>query len=209
MSNRELIRKWNRASRRYDWTTGAEHRRLAPYKRRLFRRASGRVLLVGAGTGRDFELLPPDCEVTAIDISPAMVELARPRVEKSPSPLCLSVMDVERLELPDESIDTVLAVCVFCSVVRPGAGLLEVRRVLRPGGRLLMLEHVRSRVGPIAVMQDLMTVITRRYGPDMNRDTVQTVARCGFRVLREENLYLDIIKSIDAAPAVPPGAADG
>ena len=61
-----------------------------------------------------------------------------------------------------------------------------------------MFEHVRSRVGPIAVLQDLMTPITRRLGPDMNRETVANVVRAGFELCREENVYLDIMKAIQA-----------
>ncbi|MHB9004384.1 MAG: class I SAM-dependent methyltransferase [Coriobacteriia bacterium] len=192
------IGKWNRASLAYDWMNAAEHRRLAPFKRALFQRAEGRVLLVGAGTGQDFELLPSGCDVIAIDISPAMVELARERAARCRSSISVVAMDVQDLAFTSGAFDTVLAVCVFCSVARPSAGLLEVRRVLRPGGRLLMIEHVRSRLGPIAMMQDLMTVLLRWVGPDMNRDTVQTLVRCGFRLAREENIYLDVIKSVEA-----------
>jgi hypothetical protein len=61
-----------------------------------------------------------------------------------------------------------------------------------------MFEHVRSRFGPIAVLQDLMTPITRRLGPDMNRETVANVVRAGFELCREENVYLDIVKAIQA-----------
>ena len=198
MNDSTLIRRWNRASVSYDWVTSAEHRRLAPHKHALFTRAQGRVLLVGAGTGKDFDLLPPGLEVDAIDVSPLMVERARPRAAAAAARIALSQMDVRDMSFPDGSFDTVLAVCVFCSVPQPASGLREVRRVLRPGGRLLMIEHVRSRLGPVAMMQDLMSVITRRFGPEMSRDTLQTVLRCGFRLVREENLYLDIVKAIDA-----------
>lgn len=61
-----------------------------------------------------------------------------------------------------------------------------------------MFEHVRSRVGPIALMQDVMTLITRQLGPDMNRETVNNVVRAGFELLREENVYLDVVKTIEA-----------
>jgi hypothetical protein len=61
-----------------------------------------------------------------------------------------------------------------------------------------MFEHVRSRIGPIALLQDVMTLVTRRIGPDMNRDTVNNVVRAGLELRREANVYLDVVKAIEA-----------
>jgi hypothetical protein len=68
--------------------------------------------------------------------------------------------------------------------------------VLKPGGQILMFEHVRSRIGPVGFL-DLMTPLSRRVGPDLNRDTVGNVQKAGFRIRREENVYLDIVKIIE------------
>jgi ubiquinone/menaquinone biosynthesis C-methylase UbiE len=75
--------------------------------------------------------------------------------------------------------------------------LRELYRVLKPGGQILMFEHVRSRIGPLGVVLDLMTPLSRRVGPDLNRDTVGNVQKAGFRIRREENVYLDIVKIIE------------
>ena len=107
-------------------------------------------------------------------------------------------MDVQDLELADATFDTVVTAGTFCSVPDPLRGLREIYRCLKPGGRLLMFEHVRSRIGPVAILQDLMTLITRRFGPDMNRETVTNALRAGFEVVREENIYLDVVKAIEA-----------
>ena len=79
-------------------------------------------------------------------------------------------MDVCRLDFPAASFDTVATACTFCSVPRPVAGLRELHRVLKPGGRILMFEHVRSAIGPLGIMMDLLTPLSRRFGPDLNRD---------------------------------------
>ena len=76
-------------------------------------------------------------------------------------------------------------------------GLRELYRVLKPGGQILMFEHVRSRIGPLGKFLDLMTPLSRRLGPDLNRDTVGNLQKAGFRIRREENVYLDIIKAIE------------
>ena len=94
------------------------------------------------------------------------------------------------MQFPDDAFDTVATVCTFCSVPRPVLGLRELHRVLKPGGQLLMFEHVRSRIGPFGIFLDLMTPLTSRFGPDMNCDTVGNVQKAGFRLRREENVYL-------------------
>ena len=198
MVTQNLSQKWDRASRTYDWVTWADERRFGPAKARLFARMKGVCLMVAAGTGRDFRFLAPGLNVTAIDISPQMIARAQKRVELYAGILKLQVMDVQALKFPDAYFDTVVTSCTFCSVPDPLRGLREIYRCLKPGGGLLMFEHVRSRLGPIAILQDLMTPLTRRFGPDMNRDTLRNVLTAGFELWREDNVYLDIIKAIEA-----------
>ncbi len=190
--------KWDRASATYDLLTRAQDRRHGPAKARLFAKIRGRTLLVAVGTGNDLKHLPPGSDLVAIDISPQMIAQARTKAGPHGGTIALTLTDTERLAFADESFDTVVTVCTFCSVPNPVRGLREIHRVLKPGGQLLMFEHVRSKIGPFAFLLDLMTGVTRRFGPDLNRDTVGNVRLAGFRLRREENVYLDIMKIIEA-----------
>lgn len=190
-------RKWDKASRTLDLFSYAEDRRLGPHKRRLFSKMSGATLMVAAGTGNDFKFFPKDMNVVAIDISPKMIERAAPRATAYTGSIELREMDVCALDFPDGTFDTVVTACTFCSVPKPILGLRELRRVLKPGGQILMFEHVRSAVGPLAILMDLMTPLFSRFGPELNRDTVGNVQKAGFRLRRVENVYLDVVKIIE------------
>ena len=197
-------RKWDEASRTFDFFAAADDKRLGGYKRRLFEKMQGRILFVAAGTGNDFKFFPPGQSVKAIDISPKMLERAALKAAAYDGTIELAQRDVTALDEADESFDTIVTVCTFCSVPKPIAGLKELRRVLKPEGQLLMFEHVRSAIAPFGVMLDLMTPLTRRLGPDLNRDTVGNVQKAGFALRRVENIYLDIIKTIEAGKSSPP-----
>jgi len=104
-------------------------------------------------------------------------------------------MDVCNLEFPDSSFDTVATAFTFCSVPKPVMGLRELA-----DGQLIMIEHVRSAIGPLGIFMDFMTPLTSRIGPSLNRDTVGNVQKAGFRLRRVENVYLDVVKIIEAVP---------
>jgi ubiquinone/menaquinone biosynthesis C-methylase UbiE len=189
--------KWDKASQNFDFFTWADDQRLGPHKQRLFAKIRGATLMVAAGTGNDFRFFPPGQSIIAIDISPRMLERAAEKAARYQGSIELRQMDVTQLPFADNAFDTVVTVCTFCSVPKPVAGLRELYRVLKPGGQILMFEHVRSRIGPVGVFLDLMTFFSRRMGPDLNRDTVGNVQKAGFRIRREENVYLDIVKIIE------------
>lgn len=198
---RDLRSRWDRASRSYDCMVGADAVRFGPAKERLLASLRGRSLMVAVGTGQDIQHLPAGLWLVGVDISGGMLAHARGPARAYEGTLPLTQADVGLLPFADGSFDTVATSCTFCSVPDPIQGLRELRRILRPDGRLLLFEHVRSRIPPIALMQDLMTPLTRRLGPDMNRDTLANAQRAGFRVVREENVYLDIVKAAVAVSA--------
>ena len=190
--------KWDWLSLTYDLMTWGEDRRQGGEKRRLFAKIQGRTLLVAVGTGNDLKYLPSDCDLIAIDISPRMIQRARTKARREGGNIRIVLTDAQRLPFGDHTFDTVLTVCTFCSIPEPLQGLQELYRVLKSDGRLLMFEHVRSKIGPFALFLDFMTFLTRKFGPDLNRDTVGNVLRAGFQLQREENVYLDIVKAIEA-----------
>lgn len=190
---------WSARSRIYDLLEGSDLRRGAR-KAELFARAHGRTLLITAGTGLDFRHLP-SVPVVAIDFSMAMLARARHRIVASDRGIALVATDAEHLPFASGAFATIICSCSLCSIRRPGIALAEMRRVLSPGGRLLLFEHVRSRNRILGAVLDLMTVWTRRGGTDMNRNTIDTVVAAGFEIASVQSVFLDIILAIDAIPS--------
>lgn len=174
-------------------------RLLNKYRQELFTQITGpQVLEVGVGTGVNLPFYPKDVELTAIDLSPKMLSYARKRAERLELDVELRLMDVQSLNFPDDSFDTVITTCVFCSVPDPLQGLREINRVLKPDGYLLMLEHVLSE-RPIAklIMEMLNPIVVHTMGANINRRTRQNLERAGFSV-SERAVWSDIVKIFHA-----------
>jgi ubiquinone/menaquinone biosynthesis C-methylase UbiE len=195
-------RKWDKLAPRFDTmaSAGAE-KRWAPFKRELFSTMEGKVLFLALGTGLDIPFFPPGLKITALDISPVMLELAQKRIAAYDGTIETHIMDVHEMPFEPESFDMVVTSCTFCSVPRPIEGLKALHRVLKPGGKLMMFEHTGSRWYPFRYMMNFMTLITSRIGPDMNRPTVANVRAAGFRVTEVRNVFLDVVKTIKATKA--------
>jgi ubiquinone/menaquinone biosynthesis C-methylase UbiE len=190
--------KWDKASGGYDLLSRGAERRWEDVKRESLSKIRGRVLFLAVGTGLEVRFFPPGADVTGIDISSGMLRKAEPRAAAYDGSFQLAQTDVEHLAFPDATFDCVVTSCTFCSVPNPVVGLRELRRVLKPGGELRMFEHTGSRWFPFNLMLNLMTPVTRRLGPEMNRDTVSNVRTAGFRIRSIRNVYLDVVKIIVA-----------
>lgn len=195
----ETIKKrYNRTAFFYDWMD----RLISPHWRKLvWQEAYGRVLEVGVGTGANFPFYPSYCRVTAIDFSPKMLERAQQKLYLARAPVTLLEMDVQQLEFPSGSFDTVVATFVFCSVPDPVRGLQEVYRVCHPEGKIVLLEHVRSENKFLGALMDLLNpLIVYLYGSNINRRTVENVKKAGIKIERVENLAGEIVKLIVGRP---------
>ncbi len=190
--------KWDHAAKMYDWMNGGIEARYGERKREGFSRSTGRTLLVAVGTGLDLQYFPAGLEVVGIDISEKMLEKAKDKLDNNRLNVKLIRGDVQILGFRENSFDTIVTSCTFCSVPDPVVGLRELLRVIRPGGRLLMFEHVRSNIFWIGPMMDLLTRVSRKFGPELNRRTRENVIQAGFKLTREVNLYLDMIKFFEA-----------
>ena len=192
--------RYDRGAARYDWVTWPmEKMAMDRFRGRLIGQVSGpRVLEVGVGTGRNLPLYRPGLQIDAIDFSPRMLERARRK--PVPPGTTLHLMDVQDLPFAPGTFDTVVATCVFCSVPDPVRGLSEVRRVLRPSGRALFLEHVRPGAPWLAKVFDWLDPLVSRAGPHINRRTMANITAAGFTIECEEDVLSDILKLVAASP---------
>ncbi|OYD06701.1 class I SAM-dependent methyltransferase [Paludifilum halophilum] len=185
----------------YDlWMGPLERKGLGPIRKHLIRKARGRVLEIGSGTGFNFPYYRGTGKVTAIDPEPAMTKQAKARAEKAHVPIEVITVGGEKLPFPDHSFDTVVGTLVLCTIPDPYKALKEVRRVCRPGGQVLFLEHVRVRQPLLGRIQDGLTPIWKRLcdGCHLNRNPLEPIERAGLKVVRVNRYFREIFLTIEA-----------
>ncbi|BAL91198.1 putative methyltransferase [Actinoplanes missouriensis 431] len=190
-------RVWDQAAPRYDrqiaflerhWFTGG--------REWLGERATGRILDVGVGTGRNLPHYRADATVTGIDLSPEMLAVARRSAQR---PVDLREGDATRLPFPDGSFDTVVCALSLCAIPDPRAAIGEARRVLVPGGRLLLLDHIGSSRPPVRAAQWLLERVTiRAAGEHFTRRQLPLVRAAGFEIVEVERLKAGTIERVYA-----------
>jgi ubiquinone/menaquinone biosynthesis C-methylase UbiE len=161
--------------------------------------AEGDVLEIAVGTGRNLHLYPAEAQVTAIDFSPSMLEIARRRAGELGRSVDLRLGDAQALAFEDASFDSVVITLALCSIPDDRKAVAEVWRVLRPGGHLLLLEHVRSPLGPVRAVQSFLDMFTVRLeGDHLVREPLDQLKAFGFEVERVERRKLGIVERVAA-----------
>ncbi len=185
--------KYNRNALLYDlFELPVEKLLYSKWRKKYFSPLKGKILDVGIGTGKNIDYYSDKAEVTGIDFSPKMLEKGRQKLAKSGKKnITLIQMDVENLNFKDNSFDYVITSSVFCSVPDPIGGLKEIRRVLKPDGKLIMVEHVLSRNKFISLLENLFNGTVRFFtGVNINRDTGQNIIKSGMEVIDEKDLAM-------------------
>lgn len=183
-------RRYNRIAPIYDLVNGMMERRFKVFLPRAWSLIQGdRILEVGVGTGRNIQYHPAEAQVTAIDFSDRMLARARERLAKLGRSADLRHMDAQAMSFPDDSFDSAVATCVFCSVPDPVMGLREVKRVVKVGGSIILIEHGRTKSAFMNRILDWLDPLTSRlWGAHVNRDTLDNLRRAGLEIEHVERV---------------------
>jgi ubiquinone/menaquinone biosynthesis C-methylase UbiE len=195
-----LRRHWDRHAAGYDKQITWSERRFFPTTRAwICGQATGSALEVAIGTGLNLTHYPPDVALTGVDLSPAMLAIARRRADELGRRVDLRTGDAQAMPFPDGSFDTVVCTFSLCAIPDVQRGIGEMVRVLRPGGLLLLADHVRSSVWWALGVQwalDLATVPLA--GEHYRRRPIRTVHAYGLTMERHERFALGIIEQLAA-----------
>jgi ubiquinone/menaquinone biosynthesis C-methylase UbiE len=159
--------------------------------------ARGEVLEIAVGTGRNLPHYPAGTRLTGIELSTEMLGIARRRATDLGIDADLRQGDAQALEFPDESFDTVIITLALCTIPDDRAAVREARRVLRPDGRLVLLEHVRSPALPVRAVQRLLDPVAVRFGADhLVREPLDYLAAEGFEIEAVQRLKSGIVERV-------------
>ncbi len=168
------------------------------WRKSLIKNVEGsNILEVGIGTGKNIPYYR-NWYAVGLDISEKMLKKAVKRSKSVRKKIDFVLGDAEFLPFRDHSFDGIISTCVFCSVENPENGLKELFRVLKPGGRAYFLEHVRSENDTVGKIMDALNPVIRAVGPEINRRTVDTIRKTGFRILKDVHLMSSIFRMVVA-----------
>lgn len=197
---RKLSRKWDRHAPGYDRMSEPMEHMLgfAQARARLFDGLSGTILELGIGTGRNLPYYPQEARMIALDLSRGMLERAVHKAHALSSHVDFLVGDAEELPFADASVDAVVGSGVFCCVQDAVRGFREIKRILKPGGKVVLLEHMRPS-GVLGLLFDLLDpFVSRLMGPHVNRRTLESMRAAGLVIEREENMHSNWVKLVVA-----------
>lgn len=195
---RLVKRRYERVASLYDLLTARASWFSSRWRRRAWEEASGEILEVGVGTGKNIPFYPPGCGVTAIDLSANMLERAQERAERLGREVHLKEMDMTRLTFDDDSFDTVVATFVLSALPEPVEGLSELRRVLRPGGSLVLVEYAPPRSRIEAWTKDVVDFLAYYFFGPLRLVGAEHVQQAGLDVVNEEYFWPGVARLIVA-----------
>ncbi|MFK4547133.1 ubiquinone/menaquinone biosynthesis C-methylase UbiE [Streptomyces tendae] len=203
-TDERLRRYWDRHARSYDRQMSFFDRTLFGESRRwICSRAGGRVLEVAVGTGLNLPLYPADVELTGLEWSPAMLDIARRRADGLGRTATLREGDAQEMRFDDASFDTVVATLSLCAIPDEKRAVAEMVRVLRPGGRLLLLDHVIASAWPARALQRLLELVTVPLGGEhFRRRPLRHVEAAGLQIEERDRFKLGIVERIAARKPV-------
>ena len=167
---------------------------LEKYRKEVLSGVVGSVLEIGFGSGLNLPHYPPSiCEITAVDVNPGMNSLARKRIERSPITVDQHTLNGEQLPMEDESFDCVVSAWTLCSIANVDQALAEIKRVLKPGGQLLFIEHGWSEDPKVQRWQNWLTPMQKIIfgGCHFNRDIKGLIEKQEFHIDSLKNFYLE------------------
>ncbi len=175
---------------------------VARLRKKLLSKASGYILEVACGAGANFAIFPAGGNITAVDLSPNMLKVAHENAHKHNLHVNLAVMDAERLEFPDESFDTVVSTLSTCTFPNPTQALREMKRVCRPNGLILLLEHGHSSMPWLARYQDRHEYqhYEDHAGCRWNQNPLELIEAAGITIVNSQRNILGMFHSIEAKP---------
>jgi ubiquinone/menaquinone biosynthesis C-methylase UbiE len=188
---------WDRLAPTYDRSAGFEARLLGDGRAWVIGQATGEILEIAIGTGRNLPLYPAGARLTAFDISPRMLAIADARAGALGLQATLALGDAQRMPYEDGSFDSVVCTLALCSIPDDRAAIAEVFRVLRPGGRFVLIEHVRSHHLLVRGIEGVMERWSLpRTGDHLLRDPLDHLEAAGFVVDHTARSRLGFIERV-------------
>ncbi|MEG0068929.1 class I SAM-dependent methyltransferase [Cetobacterium sp.] len=178
-----------------------ENMPMGKFKQEAIAQAKGKILEVGIGSGANLKYYKPEQDIIGIDFSKEMLNLANKKIMSLKlENIKLKEMNIEKMDFLDNTFDTVISTCVFCTVPNPEKGLKEIFRVLKPGGKAIFLEHMKSENSIINIFLWVMNQLTIRIlGTSLLRETENSIRKAGFSKVTSKNLMMkDVLRLIVA-----------
>lgn len=207
-TTQKIKKRYNRIAPLYDILEYMmEKGQFSNWRKNLWQRVSnflpegGKVLEAGVGTGKNIPYYPKDVEIYAIDFSKKMLEIALKKARANKVNIKFFQMDIQDLDFVDNYFDIIVSTCVFCSVPDPVKGFKELKRVCKPDGKIILLEHMRTEMEPWGRLMDIFNWVSLyTWGANINRRTIENIKKAGLNIVESHDLWFDIVKEIVLSP---------